>query len=595
MQEIQEKEKLKKNKRKKELIIFFLTVFLGFPWVVWGAYEAAFWKRVYPKVSVCQIDLSGKTKSQAKEILENYLKKNFPREIVLESEEKKFSLSPTFISYSLENTLENVFKIGREKNFFAKIKKRQLLLTKGEEIGFFLKLEGYLWETEVASIAGEIYVPAVEPQLRIKKEKGSKQIEVETGKAGKELNFKSLNQLLMDFLACPQEKVTLRIPVVEIKPHISAEQAEKVKERAEKLLDKKIILKTENQSWALDEEVLISFLDFYGNGFNKEKIKNYTQELAEAIKTEPKNATFVFEEKSNKVTVFEPSKPGIRLKNEQASELILRGLQELETQTQVEINLPLEYIQAEIETDDVNNLGIKELVGEGSSLFKGSIPERIHNIDLARLRISGTLIPPGQVFSFNKTLGEVSAKTGYKQAYIIKEGRTVLGDGGGVCQVSTTLFRAALNAGLPILERHAHAYRVHYYEDDLGPGFDATVYDPNYDLKFENNTPGYLLIQSEINLKTKGLIFRLYGTKDGRKVEISKARVWDVQPPPPDLYQDDPTLPAGVIKQIDWKAWGAKVAFEYKVTLEDEVLFQKTFTSYYKPWQAVYLRGTKTN
>jgi len=197
-----------------------------------------------------------------------------------------------------------------------------------------------------------------------------------------------------------------------------------------------------------------------------------------------------------------------------------------------------------------------------------------------------------EIFSFNKSLGDVSADTGFEQAYIIKEGRTVLGDGGGVCQVSTTFFRAALNAGLPILERHAHAYRVHYYEDDLGPGIDATVFDSTADLKIQNNTPAYLLIQSSVDLKKKKLTFEIYGTSDNRQVEMSKVRVWDQVPPPPDLYQDDPTLPAGTIKQVDWKAWGAKASFSYKVARGEEILTEKTFTSNYRPWQAIYLRGT---
>jgi vancomycin resistance protein YoaR len=90
------------------------------------------------------------------------------------------------------------------------------------------------------------------------------------------------------------------------------------------------------------------------------------------------------------------------------------------------------------------------------------------------------------------------------------------------------------------------------------------------------------------------LTFELYGTNDGRKAEISKPRVWDETPPPPDLYQDDPTLPAGQVKQVDWKAWGAKVSFDYKITRNDEVLIEKTFYSNFKPWQAIFLKGTKT-
>jgi len=192
-------------------------------------------------------------------------------------------------------------------------------------------------------------------------------------------------------------------------------------------------------------------------------------------------------------------------------------------------------------------------------------------------------------------VGEISAATGYKQAYIIKEGQTILGDGGGVCQTSSTLFRAVLAAGLPIEARTAHAYRVSYYEQNYQVGFDATVFQPTPDFKFTNDTPGYVLIQTEFDEAKKYLAFAFYGTNDGRKVEMSKVRMWDVTPPPPDLYIDDPNMPIGKVTQTEHRAAGAKVAFDWKVTRGEEVLQERTFYSNYRPWQAVYLRGTKTN
>ena len=162
-----------------------------------------------------------------------------------------------------------------------------------------------------------------------------------------------------------------------------------------------------------------------------------------------------------------------------------------------------------------------------------------------------------------------------------------------MCQVSTTLFRAILAAGVPIEERTAHAYRVHYYEKDSQPGFDATIFTPEVDLKFKNDTPAYILIQTTVDEARNKLTFELYGAGDGRKVEISKSRVWDVTPPPPALYQDDPTLSKGVVKQVDWAAWGAKAAFDWKVTRGADVLQERTFYSNYRPWQAVFLKGTK--
>ena len=121
------------------------------------------------------------------------------------------------------------------------------------------------------------------------------------------------------------------------------------------------------------------------------------------------------------------------------------------------------------------------------------------------------------------------------------------------------------------------------------------MFQPSQDFKFKNDTPGYILIQTVYDEKTKYLAFEIYGTSDGRKVEISKARVWEVTPPPPDLYVDDPTLAVGKVVQTEHSANGAKVAFDWKVMRGDEVLQERTFYSNYRPWQAVYLRGTKTN
>ncbi|MGB2731407.1 MAG: VanW family protein, partial [Microgenomates group bacterium] len=151
----------------------------------------------------------------------------------------------------------------------------------------------------------------------------------------------------------------------------------------------------------------------------------------------------------------------------------------------------------------------------------------------------------------------------------------------------------ALNTGLPILNRTAHAYRVHYYENDTGPGFDATVFSPTVDLKIKNDTQAAILIQTSVDEVNRLVYFKLYGKKDGRKVEVSKAEVWDVSPPPEPSYEDDPTLQRGITKQIDFGAWGAKARFSYKVTYPTNEVKDEIFYSVYRPWKAIFMVGTK--
>jgi vancomycin resistance protein YoaR len=316
--------------------------------------------------------------------------------------------------------------------------------------------------------------------------------------------------------------------------------------------------------------------------------------IREKENIDPIDALFTF--KNGRVTEFKPSSPGQVIDIEKAEKDMTAKIPVLLGQSrpqQITIMLTSHTIQPKITTEKVNNLGIKELIGTGTSLFQHSIASRIYNVNLASSRINGTLVAPGDTFSFAKAVGDVSSLTGYQQAYVIQNGRTVLGDGGGVCQVSTTLFRAALNAGMPILERHGHAYRVGYYEEDSPPGIDATVYVPSVDFKFKNDTSHYILIETVIDLNELRLTFNLYGTSDGRKVSMTTPVVTSETPPLPTVYQDDPTLPIGQTRQIDFAAWGAHVTFSRTVYKNGKAIITDTFNTNYQPWAAVYLRGTK--
>jgi vancomycin resistance protein YoaR len=299
---------------------------------------------------------------------------------------------------------------------------------------------------------------------------------------------------------------------------------------------------------------------------------------------------------NGKVIAFKPSEEGKTVNTAKIKENLILQLERIfseQKSQRVTIPITIETILPKITTDKANNLGIKELIGKGTSFFYHSIQNRIFNIALAASKINGALIAPNEIFSFNKVLGDVSAFTGYQQAYVIQNGKTVLGDGGGVCQISTTLFRALLDAGLPITERQAHAYRVGYYEQNGPPGLDATVYAPSVDLKFKNDTNNYILVQTQVDPQLQQLSVFLYGTLDGRSVTLTKPITSNRTPAPPDLYQDDPTLPKGVIRQIDFSAEGSRVSFTREVTKNGVKIISEKFTSNYAPWRSVFLRGTK--
>jgi hypothetical protein len=188
---------------------------------------------------------------------------------------------------------------------------------------------------------------------------------------------------------------------------------------------------------------------------------------------------------------------------------------------------------------------------------------------------------------------------GYAEALIILGGQTITGVGGGVCQVSTTLFRTVYFAGYPILERYAHAYRVGYYEQTSGgrdqnlAGLDATVFVPLVDFKFKNDTPYWLLMETYVN-SNQSLTWKFYSTKDGRVVNHTTTGPTNTIEAPDPLYRENPELEKGKIEQVDWAAEGATVVVKRTVTRGGVVLYNDTITTVYQPWRAVYEYGPGT-
>lgn len=308
----------------------------------------------------------------------------------------------------------------------------------------------------------------------------------------------------------------------------------------------------------------------------------------------PADATF--EEKNGKVTKLIEDKLGFGVNTEELTrslqKIVSSFLENANQTTSYTVTIPMQNLQPTKKLKDVNPYGIEELIGIGASDYTGSIPNRIYNLTLASDRISGSIFAPNANHSFNEHVGDVSSSSGYKSAYVIINGRTQLGDGGGVCQVSTTFFRGLLNTGLPIVERNQHAYRVGYYENDSKLGVDAAIYTPSVDLRFVNDTNNYIVVMKEQDPEHNKLYFKFYGKKDGRKSVITEPIIYNVSKAPAPIYEDDPTLKRGITKQVDFAAGGASAKFTYTVYKDGLEYYKKDFISNYKPWPAVYKVGT---
>lgn len=246
---------------------------------------------------------------------------------------------------------------------------------------------------------------------------------------------------------------------------------------------------------------------------NDESIRQFLEQLQSETRDNPIDAVFTVRE-NNTVSAFAPSRDGSEIDVETGTQSIRNALATSHSESAL-VTIPMVTLSPKITSTDADRLGITQFLGEGRTSFAGSPKNRIFNIKRAMEQFQGALIAPGEDFSFVKRLGEVDGEHGYLPELVIKRGQTTPEFGGGICQVSTTLFRAALNTGQKITERRNHAYPVSYYKPY---GMDATIYVPKPDFRFMNNTLGHILLQ--VAIEGSELVFRFYGTPDGRSVSI---------------------------------------------------------------------------
>ena len=320
--------------------------------------------------------------------------------------------------------------------------------------------------------------------------------------------------------------------------------------------------------------------------------------IAPLLNRTAQNARFYFDDYTRQLVQVQPAQVGLTLDVASTIKVVQAGL----LAGQHNIGLTLNTTVPEVGNDaTAQALGITELVYSEATYFRGSGNARLQNIETAAKQFYGLLIPPNTTFSMGDVLGDISLDNGYAEALIIYNGRTITGVGGGVCQVSTTLFRTAFFAGYPIVERHAHAFRVFYYEQtatsydsDLA-GLDATVYFPLVDLKFTNDRPYWLLMETYFNRTDASLTWKFYSTKDGRTVQWQNLGLQNVIPAPEPLYEENSDLPPGVCKQVDYPADGADITVTRTVNnASGQALFDDTIRTLYEPWQAIYQYGPGT-
>lgn len=312
----------------------------------------------------------------------------------------------------------------------------------------------------------------------------------------------------------------------------------------------------------------------------------YLESLAPGLIIPPRDGRYTFNEATGELETLVRAVDGRELDVQATIARMEEAVFSVENRT---VELAFTYEQPRYHNDvTAAELGITEMVSSSRTLYTGSTAARRHNIEHAAAMYNGVIIAPGEIFSFNQLIGDITEEAGFQEGAIIFGGRTVKGVGGGVCQVSTTVYRAAFFGGYPIVERYSHGYRVFYYELNSGPGLDAAIFTPDADFKFENDTDYHLLIETEFLPDEDALEFRFYSTNPGRTVEVSEPIMRNEIPPTQTIYEANENLQPGQQLQVDWSQTGGDVIVTRVIRdLQGNTLERRDYGTYYQPWSAV--------
>jgi len=551
--------------------------------------------RVLPGVHVWDVDLGGLTRDQATDRLAASFQYPPTRYPLLRYGDQTWVVDPTRLGVKVDvaASVDAALSLGHTGALPARLEEQFQVYSQGQMVMPTFSADAGIGAMFLSQIARGINRPSRNAVLSVGEDL---RVTVLPSQTGVETDEEATRQALVEAITRLQGgEVTLVTRTSEpLLTDLSAAQAQ-----AERILSGPISLTAPDLGpWTIETATLADWLvlmpvsDAAENAslsvdLDPAPMAELAQEIAAEVTRRPIPAQFRLDAASNRAVPVVESVIGRSL-DLTATVTLIKDTAASEQRT---VPLPVIPITPAITTADAPDVASFKLLGEGVSGYSGSTSARAKNIAVGTAQFDGLLIPPGKTVSFNRYLGEVTTEKGYEEGIIIWGNETRTDVGGGLCQVSTTMFRAAFWAGLPITERHAHAFRVSYYEPPKG--MDATIFSPSVDLKWVNDTESFVLIRSSVDTAKKTVTFRLYGRPVGRTVEMDGPHESRLVHPPAPVYREDPSLPKGQKRLIESPKDGLDVTV-YRIIKENgQEIRRDTFFSRYRPWQAVYLIGTK--
>jgi len=564
------------------------------------AFQSQYTDRIYPGVSALGVDLSGMTQAEAAQALADDFEYGNQAVFTFRDGENFWQLSAAElgVSFDAEETAARAFAVGHDNNPIQSLSTQADAWFSGQRVSPIITYDQNVAVAQLQLIAEEINIEAVDAILRV--DNGA--IHITESRAGRTVDIAATITQLDGIITQMNSGAEIDLVITETPP--VAANIDEVTNRIQTALSGPLHLVATDEAgaqlgpWTVTTDQIAQLLNIslinnpdgtphYEVDIDMGAFEGFLTELAPGLITPARDGRFDFDPLTGDLQVIQPSVSGRTLNVAETLDRLEDGV--FATDNRI-VPMAFDYTLPRYHNQiTAAELGIRELVAESTTYFEGSTQNRRTNIAVGTGRLNGIIVGPGEEFSFNYHLGDINYDNGFVDGQVIFGGRTVTGIGGGICQVSTTVFRAAFTGGFAITERNSHGYRVGFYElRDGPPGLDAAIWQPQRDFKFQNNTPYHLLIESSFNPTTNELQFRFYSTKHWQ-AELEEPIVKNLEPAPEPRFEANRDLNPGDVVQVDYAAEGADVTIFRKVyDMEGNLVIEDSSFTHYVPWQAIY-------
>lgn len=567
--------------------VIVLAATAGLYWV-----RATYEDRIYPGINAGGVPVGGMTYAEAREAIAARAESFEATTATFTFEDKIWqpTLNEIGVHVDVEGTVDSAFAIGREDDARSRLQVAWSLLREDKSVPLRVSVDAAQLNAWFDRVDADLGIAPKDANLVV----NGTEVSIDPEVAGTIVDRERLTQQLMDSLR-NMSAPSGDLPVIPKWPTVHAKDLEPAKQKLEQALSKPIRLTHDGKSWTIDPADLSQFVvtkvteqpgaaPQVDVSLDEKKLTKWlSQRFRGEIDRDPVDARVAWN--GERVFALEDSKDGYKLKpTSLAKEISKSFFGNHET-----VRVPVAVIKPRVDSNNLEALGITTRLAVGTSNFDGSNEGRAENIRVGTELLNGTLVPPGEVFSFNHAIGVISAEAGFVEAPVVDGERIGRDVGGGICQVSTTVFRASLYAGLPTEEWWPHRYRFAFYEyDGWTPGLDASILQPEGDpfgggdFKFRNNTDGWLLIESYIDWPRVVVI--IYGPDTGWDVQISEPIYGEEYPEEEDIEIVDKELEPGTIMQTEYAQKGLDVTYIREVRDRNgEVILRDEYSTHFYP------------